>query len=176
MVTLSSCSIWQIISFVLPLNEYGCVYAGITLGNIATLLCPKLSYEFRTKRSTTSSVCSLSCEKSERIYHALDKPKREKLKSVRTSENIAAAVESVREVSSTTIHHRSKQLNISEISLKRNLHEDTKSNWFRTWSQLTIQCVSASLNGSAIELQKMPILAKKKSYFYMKLILVLAGM
>ena len=32
MVTLSSCLIWQIISFILPANEYGCVYAWIRLG------------------------------------------------------------------------------------------------------------------------------------------------
>ena len=32
MVTLSSCLIWQIISFTLPPNEYGCVYAWTTLG------------------------------------------------------------------------------------------------------------------------------------------------
>ena len=32
MATLSSCLIWQIISFILPPNEYGCVYAW----NIAT--------------------------------------------------------------------------------------------------------------------------------------------
>ena len=31
MVTLSSCLIWQIISFILPPNEYGCVYAWTTL-------------------------------------------------------------------------------------------------------------------------------------------------
>ena len=31
MVTLNSCLIWQIISFILPSNEYGCVYAWITL-------------------------------------------------------------------------------------------------------------------------------------------------
>ena len=36
MVTLSSCLIWQIISFILPPNKYGCVYAWKTLGNIAT--------------------------------------------------------------------------------------------------------------------------------------------
>ena len=36
MVTLSSCLIWQIISFSLPPNEYGCVYASTTLENIAT--------------------------------------------------------------------------------------------------------------------------------------------
>ena len=31
MVTLSSCLIWQIISFTFPPNEYGCVYAWTTL-------------------------------------------------------------------------------------------------------------------------------------------------
>ena len=33
MVTLSSCLIWQIISFILPPNEYACVYAWTTLGS-----------------------------------------------------------------------------------------------------------------------------------------------
>ena len=33
MATLSSCLIWQVISFSLPPNEYGCVYAWTTLGN-----------------------------------------------------------------------------------------------------------------------------------------------
>ena len=36
MVTLSLCLISQIISFILPPNEYGCAYAWTTLGNIAT--------------------------------------------------------------------------------------------------------------------------------------------
>ena len=36
MVTLSLCLIWQIISFFLPPNEYGCAYAWTTLGNIVT--------------------------------------------------------------------------------------------------------------------------------------------
>ena len=35
MVTLSSCLIWQIINFILPPNEYDCVYAWTTLWNIA---------------------------------------------------------------------------------------------------------------------------------------------
>ena len=33
MVTLSSCLIWQIISFILPPNEYDCVHAWTMLGN-----------------------------------------------------------------------------------------------------------------------------------------------
>ena len=45
----------------------------------------------------------------------------------------------------------------------------TKFNWFRSWSQLTIQCVFAALSESVIDLKKMPILAKKKKYFQMKL-------
>ena len=44
---------------------------------------------------------------------AIDKPKREKPKTVHTSENIAAVAESVCEASSTSIHRRSQQLNIS---------------------------------------------------------------
>ena len=36
MVTLSSCIIWQIINFIIPPNEYDCVYAWTTLGNITT--------------------------------------------------------------------------------------------------------------------------------------------
>ena len=38
MVTLSSCLIWQIISFIILLKEYGCIHAWTTLGNIVTLL------------------------------------------------------------------------------------------------------------------------------------------
>ena len=41
-----------------------------------------------------------------------DKPKCEKLKTVRTPENIAAVPESVCEPPSTSIHRRSQQLNI----------------------------------------------------------------
>ena len=36
MVTLNSCLIWQILSFILPPNEYNCVYAWKTMENIAT--------------------------------------------------------------------------------------------------------------------------------------------
>ena len=38
MVTLCSCLFWQIIDFILPLNEYSYVYAWTTPGNIAILL------------------------------------------------------------------------------------------------------------------------------------------
>ena len=54
----------------------------------------------------------------------IDKPKREKPKTVRTPENTADVAESVREAPSTSIHRRSQQLNISETSLRRILHKD----------------------------------------------------
>ena len=53
------------------------------------------------------------------------------------------------------------QLNISETSLRRIQFVQIEFNWFRSWSQLTIPCVFASLSGPAIDLQKMPIMAKK---------------
>ena len=40
MATLSSCLIWQIISFILPPNEYGCVCASIRLAKWA---CDRLT-------------------------------------------------------------------------------------------------------------------------------------
>ena len=51
-----------------------------------------------------------------------------------------------------------------EFCIKTLVWRHTKFNWFRSWSQLTIQCVFASLSGSAIDLQKIPILAKKSSF------------
>ena len=52
-----------------------------------------------------------------------------------------------------------------EFCINSLVRRHTKSNWYRIWSQLTIQCVSASLSGLAIDLQKMPILVKKKIIF-----------
>ena len=77
---------------------------------------------------------------------------------------------SVREAPSTSIPRSSQQLNISETSLRLILHKDlgyrhTKSNWFKSWSQLTIQCVFVSLSRLAVDLKKTPILAKKKISF-----------
>ena len=85
-------------------------------------MCAKIAYGFWKKRNIVSSVCSLSCEKSERNED--DKLKREKPKTVRTPENIAAVAASVCEASSTSILRRSQQLNISRTSLRRVLHKD----------------------------------------------------
>ena len=54
----------------------------------------------------------------------IDKAKREKSKTMRTSRNIAAVVGSVREAPSTSIHLRSQQLDSSKTSLRQILHKD----------------------------------------------------
>ena len=54
----------------------------------------------------------------------IDKPKREKAKTVRKPENIAAVAEIGCETPPTSIHRRSEQLNILETSLIRILHKD----------------------------------------------------
>ena len=85
-------------------------------------MCTKIVYGFWKKRSTVSSVCSLTCEKVKETGILIDKPKREKPKTVCTPENIVA--ESVCEAPSTSIHRHSQQLNILETSLRRILQKD----------------------------------------------------
>ena len=87
-------------------------------------MCAKIACGFWKKRSTISSVCSLLVKKVKETVIIVDKPKREKPKTVRTPENIAAVAESVCEAPSTSIHRCSQQMNISETSLSRILHKD----------------------------------------------------
>ena len=54
----------------------------------------------------------------------IDKPKREKLKTLRTPVNNAAVTENTCKKPSTSIHRRSQQLYTSETSLRRILHKD----------------------------------------------------
>ena len=65
-------------------------------------MCVKIAYRFTKNRSTVSSVCSLSCEKSERSS---------------SINQIVAKI--VREAPSTSIYRRSQELKISETSLRR---------------------------------------------------------
>ena len=76
------------------------------------------------KHRQLQSVYPLSCEKSAFTGILIDKSKREKLKTVRTPENIVAVAESVRKEPSKSIPRRSQQLTISETSLRRVLHKD----------------------------------------------------
>ena len=102
MVTLSSCLIWQIISFILPPNDYGCV-------------CASLS------GPTSAKYVRYIVKKVKATGILIDKPKP---KTVRTPEYIAAVAGSMCEVPSTSIHSRSQQLNISKTSLRRILRKE----------------------------------------------------
>ena len=86
MVTLSSLLIWQIISFILPANEYGCVYASTTLGNSdrSTYRCrfwQKKKHLFRWSSFWSRRVCKqaklphLGHRKPARIHWKADAPK-----------------------------------------------------------------------------------------------------
>ena len=62
MVTLSSCLIWQIITFILPPNEYGFVYAWTTLGSGLAIDADfgkkkKKEHHFRWSSSWSWRVC-----------------------------------------------------------------------------------------------------------------------
>lgn len=84
----------------------------------------KLRTDFGRREAPSAPYVRYLVKKVKETGILIDKPKREKPKTVRTPENIAAVAESVREAPSTSIHRRSQQLNISETSLRRILHKD----------------------------------------------------
>ena len=83
-------------------------------GNIAECV-RKLRTDFRREAPSALYVHYL-VKKVKETAILIDKPKREKPKTVLTPENIAAVAESLCGASSTSIHLRSQQLNISETS------------------------------------------------------------
>ena len=72
----------------------------------------KIAHERR--EAPSASYVRYLVKKVKEIGIVIDKPKREKPKTVRTAENIAPVAENVCEAPSTSIHRRSQQLNISE--------------------------------------------------------------
>ena len=102
----------------------------------------------------------------------IDKLKREKPRTVRTPENIAAVAESVCEAQSTSIHRRSLQLNISEASLKRILHKDLgMTPIVEDFSKMRFRFAKWACDRRTEDAD-----FGKKSSFQIKLILILAGM
>ena len=83
----------------------------------------KLRANFGRREAPSAPYVRYLVKKVKETGILIDKPKREKPKTVRTPENITAVAKSVCEAPSTTIHRRSKQLNISETSLRRILHK-----------------------------------------------------
>ena len=84
----------------------------------------KFRTNFERRKAPSAPYVRYLVKKVKETGILIDKPKRGKPKTVRTPENIAAVAESVYEAPSTSIHCRSQQLNISEISLRRILHKD----------------------------------------------------
>ena len=83
----------------------------------------KLCTDFGRREASSAPYVRYLVKKVKETGILIAKPKRERSKTVRTAENIAAVTKSVCEASSTSIHHRSQQLNISETSLRRILHK-----------------------------------------------------
>ena len=78
MATLNSCLIWQIIIFMLPPNEYGCVYAWTTLGSGPAIdlhkmaILAKKNHRFRCSSFWSWRVCKQAIA---RIHWKADAPK-----------------------------------------------------------------------------------------------------
>ena len=84
----------------------------------------KLRKDFERREAPSASYVCYLVKKVKATGILIDKSKLKKPKKVRTPKNIAAVAESVCELSSTSIHRRSQQLNNSETSLRRILHKD----------------------------------------------------
>ena len=122
-------------------------------------VCENCIQSFGRKEAPSAPYVRYLVKKVKKTVILIDKPKREKPKTVRTPENIVAVAESVCEATFTSNvilnnwtfrrHHWDK------FCIKTLVWHHTKFNWFRSCSQLTIQCVFASLSGPAIDLQKM---------------------
>ena len=83
-------------------------------GNVAECV-QKLHTDLGRRNAPSAPYVRYLVKKVKETGFLIDKPKREKPKTVRTPENIAAVVESVCEAPSTSIHRRSQQLNIRNI-------------------------------------------------------------
>lgn len=76
----------------------------------------KLRTDFGRREAPSAPYVRYLVKKVKETGILVDKPKREKPKTVRTPENIAAVAKSVRDAPSTSIHRRSQQFNIPETS------------------------------------------------------------
>ena len=77
-------------------------------GNVAECV-RKLRSDFGRREAPSAPYVRYLAEKVKETGILIDKPKREKPKSLRTPENIVAVAESVCEAPSTSIHRRSQQ-------------------------------------------------------------------
>ena len=93
-------------------------------GNVAEYV-RKLRTDFGRREAPSAPYFRYLVKKVKETGNLLQpKPTREKPKTVRTPENIAAVAKSVCGAPLTSIHRRSQQLSISETSLRRILHKE----------------------------------------------------
>ena len=111
----------------------------------------------------------------------IDKPKRAKPKTVHTPENIGAVAESMREALSTLIHRRSQQMNISKTSLWQILQKDLGMTPYQVQLIQELKPIDLPMlfrftKWAYERLTEDTDFGRKKSFFQMKLILILVGM
>ena len=70
-------------------------------------MCAKIAYGFGIREAPSATYVRSFVKKVNETGVLIDKPKRERPKTVRKPENFAAVAESVREAPSTSIHRRS---------------------------------------------------------------------
>ena len=98
---------------------------------------------------------------------------------MRTPDNIAAVAESVCEAPSTSTHRRSQQLNFSQTSLRRILHNDLVLMPYKVQLIQKLKPIDHSMPFRFAKWafgRRCRFWQKKKSYLKMKRILILVGM
>ena len=142
----------------------------------------KLRTDFGRREAPSAPHVRYLVKKVKETGILIDKPKREKPKTVHTPENIAAVAESVCEASSTSIHRHSQQLNISETSLRRVLHKNLGMTPYKVQLVQTLKPIDHPMRfrfakwACDLLTENVDFGKKKKSSFQMKFILILAGM
>ena len=141
----------------------------------------KLRTDFGRRKVSSAPYIRYLVKKVKETVILIDKPKREKPKTVHTSENIAAVAESVCERPSTSIHHRSQQLKISERSLRRILYKDLGMTPYKVQLVQKLKPIDHPMRFRFTKwicdrLTEDNDFGKKKSSLQLKLILTLADM
>ena len=143
-------------------------------GNVTKYL-GKLRTDFERREEPSAPYLRYLVKKVKETGILIDKPKREKPKTMRTPENIATVAPS------TSISCRSQTLNISEPSLRRILHKDLGMTPYKVQLVQDMKPIDHPMRfrfakWACNRLTKDAEFGQKISPFQMKLILILAGM
>ena len=146
-------------------------------GNAAECVCENCVWILEKEKHCQLRMFVFLWKKVKETGFLINKPNREKPKTMRTSENIATVAESVCEAPSTSIQRRSQQLSIPETSLRRILHKDLGTTPYKVKLVQEVKPMRFRFAKWACDrLTEDADFGKKKSSFQKKLILILAGM